>query len=477
MVFPSCGSVLVIDDQLSEAMPLLNLLCKRHISAAYFNGEYKYLPDEPFDSVRLVFCDLRFNAAPDAKSAASTVIGILQKLISPHNGPYILLIWSTHESDYDTEVQAALSDAIIKPEFIIQLQKAEYFTTQDDVATLMDSLRDQIDKLNLDSSDAEHVIKVTESLIPTSLSLRLVPIEDALERIEAKLAEELKRANLFYLFVIWENTIGLSAIQTVNSIYSEIPETIPPDKRLRAMLFYLAYHRLEKQMDTADLDTKFSAAIESINEMLGYFYAEKTSELSPKSVGIDKIEAIQEASELTPARFNKWRIIESAAAAYQAGSVYRDNSKRFRFHGWIKPDVNTKTDKYNEIFDELSAEAQIQYIVIDLSSDCDIAQKKRFVARLVPGVLIPSELYKSYITDKKLKDGNLPESIVIFEQVEIDGNSWCIAFNLNQMFPEEVDKLSPKELYFGLTKSYVSVLKQNAATCVSKQGFEICRRT
>ena len=74
--------------------------------------------------------------------------------------------------------------------------------------------------------------------------------------------------------------------------------------------------------------------------MLGYFYAEKTSELRPKSVGTEKTEVIQEVSEFAPARFNKWRIIGSEAAAYQAGSVYRDNSKRFRFHGWIKPDVN-----------------------------------------------------------------------------------------------------------------------------------------
>ena len=57
--------------------------------------------------------------------------------------------------------------------------------------------------------------------------------------------------------------------------------------------------------------------------------------------------------------------------------------------------------------------------------------------------------------------------------VEFQGKSWYIAFNVNQMFALEMDKLRDEDLLFALTSSYITNLKQKAAGCISKQGVEI----
>ena len=128
MLFPRCGKVLVIDDQIGEAMPLLNLLGKKGVPAMYYSGSLSELPESPFNEIRLVFCDLKFNVAHEAKSVASNVFSILKSLISEENGPYILLVWSAHGADYLNELQKTLETTKIKPEFILQLDK-EYLHT------------------------------------------------------------------------------------------------------------------------------------------------------------------------------------------------------------------------------------------------------------------------------------------------------------------------------------------------------------
>lgn len=105
MLFPRCGKVLVIDDQVEEAVPLLNLLGKKGVSTMYYSGSLSELPESPFNEIRLVFCDLKFNVATDPKSVASNVFSILKSLISEENGPIyfwygvrtVLIIWTNYK--------------------------------------------------------------------------------------------------------------------------------------------------------------------------------------------------------------------------------------------------------------------------------------------------------------------------------------------------------------------------------------------
>lgn len=470
MLFPRCGKVLVIDDQVEEAMPLLKLLGKKGVPTMYYSGTLSELPESPFNEIRLVFCDLKFNVALDPKSVASNVLSILKSLISEENGPYILLIWSAHGSDYLDELQQTLEATKIKPEFILQLNKGELFSLTDNGACF-DEIIESVSGLKLDPTDEEQVKKLIREKTYSLRNSKKEPLPDALKIIEEKLAEELKKANLFHLFVLWENTIAMSAIQTVNSLYEAIPEDkIPAHKKLCAMLFYLARYKLEKQMSDADEETKFQAAMDSLNELFTYFYSKGVRNLSFDQIELDKIEHLQGIEGLSDAKFNQWKMLTSGNKGHCPGNVYRDDEKRFQFHGWITADALRKAEAYKAIADELRANTNTKYILVDLSSECDIAQNKIFVSRVVPGIMIPMEDLTRYYTEKKLKPVG-PEYIFSLSPVEYDDRSWYIAFNVNQMFALNMDKLADELLMYALTGSYITSLKQKSASCVSKHGI------
>lgn len=469
MLFPQCGKVLVIDDQIEEAMPLLNLLGKKGVSSMYYSGSFPDLPEKPFDGIRLVFCDLKFNVASDPKSVASNVYAILNSLISESNGPYILLVWSAHGTDYLEELRKVLQESRITPEFVLQLNKGDFFSsTYND--KFFDDIIEALSELDLDRADEDKVKKLIEKKTSSHVAPKREPIPNALEKIEEKLKEELKKVNLFHLFVLWENTISKAAIETVNSIYKAIPESVPEDKKLRAMLFYLARYRLEKQIGDADEDTKFRAAMDSLNELFSYFYSEQVHMLSLDKVEADKILEIKEIRELSDAKFNQWKMLASSNKGHHPGNMYKDISQSFKYHGLLKPDMFTKPEEYNKIVEELEKNSDITYVLVDISSDCDIAQKKLFVSRVVPGIMIPEDCMKTYQEQGKLKQGNFPEYIFDLPNVEFEGKNWYILFNVNQMFAVQMDELNDDNLICAITGSYVTALKQQAAICVSKQG-------
>lgn len=470
MFFPQCGKVLVIDDQIAEAMPLIKILGKRGVPVMYYSGDPSEFPDNPFHEIRLIFCDLKFNVASDPKSVASNVFSILKALVASDNGPFILLTWSAHSTDYLSELRNTFEKEKLRPEFILELSKSDFFKTEDNNAQI-DRIIERISSLNLDATDEINVTKLLEQETLSLRTIRKVPREDAIENIEQKLSEELKQANLFHLFILWENTVGSSAIQTVNNIYYEIPDTIPNDKKLRAMLFYLAHYKLEKQINDADENIKFEAAISTLSELFSYFFLENVHRLSAEQIELGSIQNLKELKGLSAAKFNQWKMIAPSSNIQLPGDVYEDPEKHFQYHGLIVPKISTDKERYNTIVSELENDLDIKYILIDLSSECDIAQQKIFISRVVPGIIIPEDSLIRYREDKKIKSNGEPDYIFKLPSVEFCGKVCYILFNVNLMFPLEMDKLCDYHKEFTLTQSYVSSLKQKAAQCVSKQGI------
>lgn len=394
--------------------------------------------------------------------------------IAADNGPYLLLIWSSHGTDYEGALKEQLSSTKIKPEYILKLDKTEFFTTKTN-DEVFDQLIEQLSELGLDPEDERKVIGlVSEKTSQMRFSTQL-PIEDALSKVETKLIECLKAANLFHLFVLWENTVGAAAIQTVNNIYTAIPDKIPGEKKLNAMLAYLAYYRLEQQLKDADEGTKFAAAIESLSELYTYFLRENLNELTMQQVGLEKIEAIEDIKELSAEKLNQWKMITKHQKAPHSGNVYSDAQKRFRFHGLIEPNFHDKKEEYLKINAELTDNQDIKYYLVDLSSDCDIAQKKLFVSRVVPLIMVPFDSLEKYIKDKKIKKPRKtsPDYIFTLGPVEYSGKTWGIVVNVNQLFSIESTELSDENLEFALTGTFVTAIKQQAALCISKYGTEI----
>lgn len=480
MVFPNCGRVLVIDDNITEAMPLINLMSKKGVPIMYYSGNVVELPESPVYSVRLVFCDLKFNAASDAKSVVSNVVGILGKLLPPDNGPYILLVWSTHEVDYLEQLKTALKNSSFNPEFILQCSKSDYFFTKDNGAEFVAQLHRDIQKIGLDSHEEEKVMRTIELHAGQFLSASLMPNVDALQKIEEKLFDELKKANLFHLFVLWENTINYSALQTVNCIYKEVPKEIPCDKTLNAMLFYLCRYRLEQQLGVAEASQKLFAALSTLNEMFSYFCEDNIQAIKVDNIGIEDIVKSEEIKKLSDACFNRWVWTSPSPSPLAPGNVYTDERRQFEFHGWLFPNLNKEgaskenqekaIKEYETILRDLSGNANIQYIFVDISADCDYAQRKQFVTKIIPGIMILASDLEKYKAESKLKNKE-PEYIFITPAIEYEGREWVFVFNINQLCSINIARTAAAKLLFALSRPNLTAIKQRAASCIAKQGI------
>lgn len=489
MVFPSCGKVLVIDDNIEEAMPLIRLLGDRGVSSLYYSGKATELPAEPLNSVRLVFCDLKFNAAPDGKSVVSNIVNILKHLISAENGPYILLIWSMHETDYLEELKATIAGEIASPEFILPLSKSDYFSSWAEGEALSKEMLQEIEKVGLESMDYQKVREIVETKTMDFLPLRKEPVEGAIQKIGDKLSEELKKVSLFHLFVLWENTINGSALQTVNSIFKEIPDGISNDKKLQAMLFFLSYYHLEKQMDEADPEQKLFAALKSLNEMFSYFCDENVKKIELKDIGIEDVVKCDGVEVPSFAKFNRWMWIAASVMTGAPGTVYMDGEKRFDYHGWVSPDLHKtikaksreererirldNKKKYDKNIADLVAKQEIRYILVDISADCDYAQKKQYVAKMIPGIMMPYNEYED-CKEKEIikgKSGSAPDYMILFKRVEIEEKEWVVAFNLNQLFYIDISEIGGLEAQFSFSPTALTYLKQHASACIAKQGI------
>ena len=108
-------------------------------------GIYRHQPIKM--GIRLFFCDLKFNSASGDRNITSNLVGILRKLISPKNGPYILLLWSAHEKEYIDSVREALALEAIYPEFVLPLNKSDYFQADDSYDRSMKNIDDLFDKV------------------------------------------------------------------------------------------------------------------------------------------------------------------------------------------------------------------------------------------------------------------------------------------------------------------------------------------
>lgn len=467
MFLNTCRKVVVIDDRIEEALPLIKLLSGNGATALYYSGQVEELPSEPIDGIRLVFCDLKFSVTADSKNVISNVVSILKKVISENNGPYILLIWSTHQNDYTSDLQAALDTEKITPAFILPLDKADFFESKETMAGIQEDIYVELERANLDTGDEDKVKSIIESVLVPANSIIHVPRPNIIQEVSERLKVALTNAQLFHLFVLWEGTIGDSAVQTVNTMYGEM-EKFSADKRLRAMFFYLAHNRLEQRFEKATSEEKFWAAMDSLNDLFPYFYTDNIHKLTTDLFNISTIEHLKGVDEISSAKFNRWKIISNTSDGKGPGNVFYDPEKVFEPHGLVKKKKITKESPY-EIHAQRILADDVKYLLVDVSSECDIAQDKLYVSRVIPGIMMPCEHYNQLNSEGILGEADY---IYPFPVIEIDEKDYCLIFNLNQMFFMNTDKLYGLEHAFAFTEQYWINIKQKAASCVAKHGIE-----
>jgi hypothetical protein len=222
LLLPRDGSIVIIDDQYVEAKPLLDMLSSNGYPSIYFNGDVGSLPPDGtfLERVRVVFADIQLLPAMTGVDAyAQMIIQQLNRLISTTNGPYILLVWSQMEEVYADRLKELIDadDFKRKPIAFIRLNKSDYFRTINTNPVDRDLFINSFDT-RFDNQDIDFILGVLEQQFPNEEKKELQP--NALLKISNKIKAELRNYRAFELLIAWEGMVQNSATKFISDISS-----------------------------------------------------------------------------------------------------------------------------------------------------------------------------------------------------------------------------------------------------------------
>lgn len=363
--------VVVVDDEPSEATPILRALSSDGISAAYFTGDVDELPaeDKPLSGVRLIFLDARLQGDGARANISANLVAVIQRILSPNNGPYGIILWTKHPEDLEDFQNRIFASNVVAPPLFIKLLKKASFQDEDnnfDIGALRGQLADQVSDLHS-----------------------------------------------FRVLFKWEEEAGFSISEVTSSLYSDLVEkdtdigttSKKTVDRLNKTLRKLAAAELGQGLNKDNF-------CEGVFKALTPIFYDRIASKSPS--GLDDCSKL-----LYRASSSKDRAIDgklntrihldfSSDRKLSPGSMYIYDEKRrgfpkyddFRF--LLKEEANAlpkdedkielAKKKRNDLFEALKKESKL--IAVEVSPDCDYAQNKIQFARFVCGILTTDEQKK-----------------------------------------------------------------------------------
>ena len=178
--YPENGAVVIVDDRIEEALPLMNALSKMDIAYKYFTGKQDELPATPLKNVRILFLDIELEGmqgVTEDKTKLSALANVISRIISKNCSPYIIIAWTKHD-ELVKELDKYLSK--IKPLFILA-----------------------IDKSKCKRKKNNNIFDVFE--------------------ISKQLKEKINDFGVFQFFLKWQNISNASSIELINDVASIFP--------------------------------------------------------------------------------------------------------------------------------------------------------------------------------------------------------------------------------------------------------------
>lgn len=338
MILPDNGRIVIIDDDINEALPLIHVLSKHKVSASYFDGKLVNLPSEPFNDIRMIFLDIELGTGGQSdKSKVSAVKATLKRIMGEEKYPYILIAWTKH-----IELVELVKEGIKHnpPIITIVLEKADY----------------KNDDGRFD-----------------------------LEKIMDKLQDDLKEIDFIKVLIDWENTVNSSAGKTIGEFAQHYPYDKNWNKNMKTLFYNMANaysgKQLEKEFVESSLMT-FNVVFTDIleNELKSISFPISIDEvekslLEPEQIG--RINYCINAYKPTNGHVIPGNIYRVGDSPIQIQDLFQDGGKdRKRYENNI-PNKN-----------------EIQFVLMEVSPKCDYVQNKWKKSRVLPGFICPFEYAK-----------------------------------------------------------------------------------
>ena len=455
MQLSESGRVVLIDDNREEVQPLMESLGMFCIPYLYYDGKLDCLPENHLAGVRFVFLDIELSGipTPDPKTKASGIVAILKKIISIKNGPYVIIFWTRHKEVIDQVIENCQS-ASIAPVTWLDMEKSEC--------------------IGLDGKyDILHIIEV--------------------------LQKKLSSFGPFQFYIEWENLISKSAKEFVYNIASCFENDDKWSEKTR-FLMYRLFKTFAEHGDSFDDDEKMNAVYHLLNRgyldqlesltrdsRTNYFdffdpcslhkdfynehlcgdtyvskkYIEDTEKdsvyiLNPELKDTNRRKVIKKVDEIIDNEIiTKDTISKMNFALFISEAVTRKDVPGTIF---IIEDDSLKKDIISSAIEE-NVESQLCFLL--LTPECDIAQKKAIIHRIVYGVILTD------VEGDKLKDG---EHLFHVGPFMHEGKSTFIVFNYQTISTITFKDINDHSPLISLKRDLFFDLQSKAANHINRLG-------
>lgn len=407
--------VVVIDDVYDEVKRLFGVLNHRGIGFVYYTGtDFNDLPTQPLKGVRILFLD--FVLATDGQSSRnkiSTLMGVVKKVISEDNGPYIILAWTKHDIPND-DLLRLFKEEILKdqqfpqPVVIVNLDKNE----------CMNNLNRINRKLNEKFGD-ENILKVVlywENCARDALSdvLRIlsgmskpsITAGQTFDNYSANWNTQLER----HIFRIAETSLGRNAKADRHLLVAaQLALTVPFHDCLETLIKKntqyhkglaekIVSHRNEQYnlTEKASMNTFFLLVSQEIDESIQPGNIYKFTDVF-KKIKCKKKDCYYNKTKLTK---------QSIAQEFYGGSIktYQNKSSLLK---------------------------KIIPILLEITPECDYVQKKWKTPKLVLGILWPESFGK--VLSANSRDSK-PDYVYKSLPVKYKNEVYYLTFNAHHLF-------------------------------------------
>lgn len=349
------AKVIVLDDDESEAVPIIKALARQGIAVAFFDENIASLPspNNRLIGVRLAILDMDLGVAGDNERAmASAVVKRVEKIIHPENGPYAALIWTNHPEVKEHFEKTVFESAAPNPVATIVVTKAEV------------------------KNHAGTNFRISEIVRRVRQELQTVGPLEALQAWESCSFQAAAKV-----------TAALSDLTHPNA--NELPGWRAEWKReLLRLLRAMADATAEKSLDARScMPTIYRSLIPLHSDRLGAEASHASLDIPNQVTEI--IDATADPGTVRRARINSMMHLDfQRRSGLNAGNLYFFAGRKAP--AWVPLPAAILQGFLQGAAPELLAAAVP--VLVEISAKCDHAQRKIQLARLLAGVVIPANL-------------------------------------------------------------------------------------
>lgn len=450
MNLPLNGRVAIIDDQISQAEPLMKIFSQKQIPFTYFSGEVVFLPEEGNNSndIRVLFLDINLidNTERSDKELKAKLVPVLNRVISANNYPYVIIYWSRHErhkSLIDDIFAKDLSDR--KPIGFLSAIKSDFFnlegnTTEEfdiKIASLFNSINDLIEK-----SPAYSYLLHWENQVHSSTDKVLQEVFSSYDQ-----------------FKDWTNNANYILEKLGSAYLGKHYNDCSPEDRIKAS--FISFNSVFK--DTLEHNVYISDISNVQN--LSYDIAKVESKVNSINEKLNLSKDVNNISES-----GNIIVLENADEKFFGALLIKLLSK-IQLSNYLK----LKQKEINEVELKSLANKELKKIKDEIKANwikiamvvtpiCDYVQKSnKIYDRIVKGLLIPAQ-YKTFIDEKSEAVYVLPITI------NHSDNEYILILDFRYFSTTDLDAEKATAI-FRLRQELLAEVQSRLARHISRQGI------